>query len=58
MTIEDEKIIIHEDSFDFWKWSRMALGTPGLLLGWTPFLKKKVRTQAQTSLQNFIFKEA
>ena len=58
MTIEDEKIIIHEDTFDFWKWSRMALGTTGLLLGWTPFLKKKVRTQAQTSLQNFIYKES
>lgn len=58
MTIEEGKIIIHEDSFDFWKWSRMALGTPGVLLGWTPFLKNKVRTQAQTSLQNFIFNES
>jgi ketosteroid isomerase-like protein len=58
MTIEDDKIIIHEDVFNFWKWSRMALGAPGLLFGWTPFLKKKVQTQAQTSLQNYILKES
>lgn len=27
------------------KWSKMALGTPGLLLGWTSFLKNKVRKE-------------
>jgi len=56
MTIEDGKIIIHEDRFDFWKWSRMALGTPGILLGWTPFLRKKVRAQAQRALHQFMTK--
>lgn len=54
MTIEDGRILIHEDHFNFWKWSRMALGTPGLLLGWTPIIKKKVRAQAQTSLEKFM----
>jgi len=43
---EDGLIIDHHDTFDFWKWSRMALGTPGLLLGWSPVLKKKVRAQS------------
>lgn len=42
----DGLIVDHTDSFDFWKWSRMALGTPGLLLGWSPVLKKKVRAQS------------
>jgi len=56
MTIEDWLIIIHEDRFDFWKWSRMALGTPGMLLGWTPFLKKKVRAQALSSLSQYMSK--
>jgi len=56
MTIEDGLIIIHEDRFDFWKWTRMALGQTGTFLGWTPFLKNKVRNQAQTSLQQFISK--
>jgi hypothetical protein len=56
MTIEDGLIIIHEDRFDFWKWSRMALGAPGMLLGWTPLLKKKVQNQAQQSLYQFMTK--
>ena len=43
-------IIEHRDSFDFWKWSRMALGAPGLLLGWSPMLKKKVRAQSALML--------
>lgn len=54
MTFEDDKIIIHEDSFDFWKWSRMALGTPGVLLGWTPYLKGVIRKQARSSLMSYI----
>ena len=44
----------HRDSFNFWKWSQQALGTPGLLLGWTPFLRQKVRTTAAANLQKFM----
>ena len=44
----------HRDSFNFWSWSRQALGTPGLLLGWTPFLRQKVKTTAAASLQKFM----
>ena len=47
---EDGLIATHHDSFDFWRWSRMALGTPGLLLGWSPVLKKKVRAQSALML--------
>lgn len=50
----DGKIIKHIDSFNFWSWSRQALGTPGLLLGWTPFLRKKVSHMAMTNLHKFI----
>jgi ketosteroid isomerase-like protein len=42
----DGLIVEHSDDFDFWKWSRMALGAPGYLLGWSPMLKKKVRAQS------------
>lgn len=49
-TFEDGLIIEHLDSFDFWKWSRMALGTSGLLLGWSPQVKKKVRAQSALML--------
>ena len=44
----------HRDSFNFWAWSRQALGAPGLLLGWTPFLRRKVRTQAAAHLQKYL----
>ncbi len=46
----DGLIIEHDDSFDFWKWSRMALGAPGTFLGWSPMLKKKVRAQSALML--------
>ncbi len=44
----------HRDVFDFWAWSRQALGTPGLLLGWTPFLRSKVQGQAKANLKKFM----
>ena len=43
---EDGLIIEHVDSFDFWKWTRMALGLPGVLLGWSPIVQNKVRKQS------------
>jgi ketosteroid isomerase-like protein len=43
----------HTDRFDFWRWSRMALGTSGLLLGWSPLVQNKVRKQAAEGLQAF-----
>ena len=46
----------HRDRFDFWAWSRQALGLPGWLLGWTPFLRRKVRAQAASKLRQFLDK--
>ncbi len=48
------KIIRHEDRFDLWKWSGMALGLPGLLLGWSAFMQDKIRKQAARGLEKFI----
>jgi len=50
----DGKIIKHTDSFDFWKWSRMALGPVGFFLGWTPLLRRKVQKQARERLARFM----
>jgi hypothetical protein len=44
----------HRDRFDFWRWSRQALGAPGLLLGWSPLLRNKVRAQAAKNLGRFL----
>ena len=51
---EQGLITRHRDSFNFWSWSRQALGAPGLLLGWTPFLQKKARTTAAANLKKFL----
>jgi ketosteroid isomerase-like protein len=51
---ENGLIAEHEDSFSFWRWSRQALGAPGLLLGWTPLLQRKVQRQAGAQLEGFI----
>jgi ketosteroid isomerase-like protein len=52
-TLRDGLIVRHVDRFDFWRWSRQALGVPGWLLGWTPLLKAKVRAQAAKGLAAF-----
>jgi ketosteroid isomerase-like protein len=51
-------IINHSDVFDFWRWSRMALGLPGVFLGWTPFLQGKVQSTARKSLLKFMREHA
>jgi ketosteroid isomerase-like protein len=51
--IKDGKIVEHTDAFDFWRWSRQALGAPGLLLGWTSFLQRKVQGQAARGLSEY-----
>ncbi|WP_153772665.1 nuclear transport factor 2 family protein [Pseudomonas sp. MNR3A] len=49
----DGLICQHDDSFDLWRWSRQALGTPGLILGWSPLVRNKVRQQATKGLRAF-----
>lgn len=49
----DGLICEHVDSFDFWRWSRQALGPAGLLLGWSGWLRNKVGGEAARSLAAF-----
>ncbi|HET6991030.1 MAG TPA: nuclear transport factor 2 family protein [Bacteroidia bacterium] len=49
----DGKIFRHKDHFSMWKWSRQALGLPGLLLGWSGFMKKKIQERSRKLLENF-----
>lgn len=51
---KDGKIIKHHDQFDLYRWSRMAFGVTGVLLGWTPLLKNKIRKTAQGRLAKFM----
>lgn len=54
LRLRDGLIVEHRDDFDFHRWARMALGPIGLLLGWTPFLRSKVRKQAGEQLKRFM----
>ena len=51
--IADGLIKQHTDVFDLWAWSRMALGIPGVLLGWSGLLQNQIRAQAAAGLQSF-----
>ncbi len=51
---KEGKIHRHKDDFNFWRWSRMALGASGLLLGWTAMVHTKVRKTAAARLRKFI----
>jgi len=51
--IQNGEIIEHYDDFDFWRWSRQALGPIGYLLGWSSFLQNKVQAQAMAGLKSF-----
>lgn len=50
----DGLIYRHQDHFNFYRWSRQALGLSGLLLGWTPIIQNKVRGTANNSLTKFM----
>jgi len=54
--LRDGMIVRHVDVFDFWRWSRMALGASGALLGWTPIVRNAVRKQARARLEAFLAK--
>ena len=54
----DGLIADHEDEFGFYRWARQALGTPGVLLGWSPALRTAVRKRAAASLASFMQRDA
>jgi ketosteroid isomerase-like protein len=51
---KDGLIVEHRDQFDFWRWSRQALGPTGALLGWAPMMQGRVQRTARERLTRFI----
>ncbi len=49
--LRDGLIVRQRDHFNFWRWSRQALGITGLLLGWSSMVKNKVRGIARAGLE-------
>ena len=52
-TFRDGLIVRHVDTFDLYKWTRMALGPVGTLLGWSALVQKPLRRQAGEGLQQW-----
>ena len=48
------KIRLHCDSFDLYRWSRMAFGLAGYLLGWSGMFHNKVRKMSAYRLRKFM----
>lgn len=53
LSFKDGFIHYHKDDFNLWKWSRMALGVPGYLLGWSPFMKAKIQQTTSNQLSKY-----
>ncbi len=53
-TFQDGLIRTHVDTFDLWAWSRQALGAPGWLLGWTPWLRARIASEGASGLAAYV----
>ncbi|MCF7802118.1 MAG: nuclear transport factor 2 family protein [Candidatus Marinimicrobia bacterium] len=54
----DGKIIRQKDDFNFWRWSRMTLGVTGFMLGWAPWLQRKVQKRAARQLEHYLARKS
>ena len=48
------RIIHQEDVFNFWRWSRQALGWSGWLMGWNNAYRQRVALATNRTLDKFI----
>jgi ketosteroid isomerase-like protein len=53
-TFRDGLIVTHTDTFNLWRWSRMAIGPKAVLLGWTPFVQKAIRSEARRGFDGWM----
>ena len=54
LRFEDGLITEHRDVFSLHAWARQALGPVGLVLGWTPLVRARVRREARAGLDEFL----
>lgn len=50
---KDGLIIKHTDHFNLLRWASQALGLSGKIVGWTPFFRKKLRSQTTSLLKRY-----
>jgi len=51
---KDGKIVAQQDTFSLWRWSRMALGLRGALLGWFTPVQSAIRREARKGLDAYM----
>jgi hypothetical protein len=51
LAIWDDKIVRQVDEYNFWRWSRQALGLTGLAFGAMPWYQRSVQRSAQSRLE-------
>ncbi len=56
LRLKDGLIVEHTDAFDFYKWTRMALGLNGFLFGWSNFMQGRIQKKARKTLVEYIDK--
>jgi ketosteroid isomerase-like protein len=54
---KDGLIVRHDDTFGFYRWTRMALGPMGVVLGWSPPIQGTLRKKAKAGLADFMAKQ-
>jgi ketosteroid isomerase-like protein len=53
-TFKDGKITSHRDTFSLWKWAGMAMGLKGYLIGFTPIVQNKIKSEAISGLELYM----
>ncbi len=53
-TFKDGKIIEHHDTFDMYSWTKQALGLPGVLLGWSGFMRNSIQKKTNGMLKKYM----
>lgn len=51
--IRDGLIVTHTDDFDFYRWSRQALGIVGWLFGWAPAFRSRMTAASRAQLDRW-----
>lgn len=54
MKLADGLIVEHSDAFAIYRWTRQAMGLPGLLLGWSTWMNRKIQKRARKGLEKFM----
>ena len=51
---QEGSILVHQDTFDLWKWAAQALGISGRLFGWTPLMQQAIQRKAAQTLDAYM----